>query len=143
VKIISTSPLSHVVTELGELNPGSPGPGHYRLSLMWNRISYRRLRLQGQRILPKSKLVSWEQLCPLFSAPRFRIQVTEKRCYSPAGSHSYPLLKRTKDRSLSNAYRRISLTSCVCKTMVLVLPRRVQYVMNTRNPISIAKGSFR
>jgi hypothetical protein len=30
VKIISTSPLSHVVTELGELNPGSPGPGHYR-----------------------------------------------------------------------------------------------------------------
>jgi hypothetical protein len=29
VRIISTSPLSHVVTELGEMNPGSPGPGYY------------------------------------------------------------------------------------------------------------------
>jgi hypothetical protein len=29
VKIISTSPLSHVVTEFGELKPGSPGPGYY------------------------------------------------------------------------------------------------------------------
>jgi hypothetical protein len=31
VRIISTSPLSHVVTELGELNPGSPGPGYYNV----------------------------------------------------------------------------------------------------------------
>jgi hypothetical protein len=29
VRIISTSPLSHVVTELGELYPGSPGRGSY------------------------------------------------------------------------------------------------------------------
>lgn len=58
-------------------------------------------------------------------------------------AHVIPLWKPGKDRSLTNNYRPIALTSCLCKTYERLINMRLMYVLESNNILDVNQCGFR
>ena len=54
-----------------------------------------------------------------------------------------PILKKNKDAKLTDSYRPISLTNCLCKILERILNKRLQWYLETKDKLSLFQSGFR